>query len=221
MCCVLLFVSDVKPPCYSTSAPALTGSTTFVEQWFCCPQCTNTSTLTFIALRQLRCPCLLNCLVLWIHNPACSVSLRRRLPFLQKRIIVTCERFSTQQLSEPNHVSNCEGPAWLRVVRLTSVCDSHPYLIRGLNFLSNSRCSCEVCKIKQSLWTMERFQKLSCHRTSLPMFTCSVEQRNLRSSQTWNRKKVWTHSEEFWRQFVWAYVLQVSSPIPVQMVWQN
>ncbi len=136
-----------------TSVLALTGSTTFVVLWFCLPQCTNTSTLTLIALRQMRCRCSLNCLALWIHNPACSVALKRRLHFLQNLITVTCKRFSTQQLSEPNHVSNCVGPAWLRVGRLTSVCDSYPYFIRALNFLSNSPCLCEVCKIKQQLWT--------------------------------------------------------------------
>ncbi len=76
------------------------------------------------------------------------------------------------------------------VGRFTSVCDSHPYFIRVLNFPSISPCSCEVCKIKQLLWTMERFQKLSCHRTPWPMFTCSVEQRNSRSSWAWNRKSL-------------------------------
>ncbi len=92
---------------------------------FLSDNCINTSTLTFVALRQLHqyvnshlhysqtiaVPCSLNCLVLSIHNPARSVALRRRLPFLQKLITVTCERFSTQQLSEPNHKSNCVGPA--------------------------------------------------------------------------------------------------------------
>jgi hypothetical protein len=71
-----------------------------------------------------------------IHNPARSVALRRRLPFLQKRITVTCERFSAQQLTEPNHVSNCVGPAWLGVGGLKSVRDSHPYFIRAAAQLS-------------------------------------------------------------------------------------
>ena len=121
LCAVVCFCCQATMFQYCTSVLALTGSTTFNIQWFCLPQCTNASTLsTFIALRQLRCCCLLNCLVIWIHNPSCSVALRRQLPFLQTLITVNCERFSTH-LSEPNHVSYCVGPAWLGVGRLTSV----------------------------------------------------------------------------------------------------
>ena len=126
-------------------------------------------------------------------------------------LLHTCKRFSTQQLSEPNHVSNCVSPAWFGVGGLKSVCESHPYFIRALNFSSNSPCSCEVCKIKEWRWTMEQFQKRNCHWNSWLMFTCSVEQRNSRSSRSWNRKTL-NRQWKFWRQFVRAYILRISSP---------
>jgi hypothetical protein len=166
LCCVLLFFSVVSPSCASTVLQywqlqlynlvchAMILSST-IHQYACqlspsllSDNCTNTFTLTFIALRQLHCHCLLNCLVLWIHNPVRSMALRRRLPFLQKLITVTCKRFSTKQWSKPNHESNCVDSASLGVGWLTSVCDSHPFW-RKLNFLSNSPCSYEVCNIKQ------------------------------------------------------------------------
>ncbi len=220
LCCFLLFVSVVKPSCYST---VLQYRHLLVVQ--------TLSYDDFVVhnapIRQLS-PSLLSdncgafiCLVLWIHNPAWSGALRRWLPFLQKPITVTCKRFSTQHLSKPNHVSNCVGPAWLGVGRLTSICDSHPcYFIRALNFPSNTPCSCQVYKVKQWLWTMACFQKLCCHRTSWPMFTCSVEQRNLCSSRAWNRKKL----NPQWR-ILETVCLSIHSPsiqsLPVKMVWQN
>jgi hypothetical protein len=108
-CCFLLSIHPVPVLYFSTTI-------TVVQACLSCndsdvKKYTNMSTLTFVALRQLRCRCLLNCLVLSTHNPARSVALRRRAPFLHKLITVTCKRFSTQQLSEPNHMSNCVGPA--------------------------------------------------------------------------------------------------------------
>ena len=57
-CCVVCccsFLLSIHPVTVLYFSTGTHGSTTFVMQWFCLQQYTNTSTLTFIALRQLRC----------------------------------------------------------------------------------------------------------------------------------------------------------------------
>ncbi len=203
MCAVVHFCCQVTRLQYCTSVPALTGSSTFVVRWFCRPQCTNTLTLTFIALRQLRCRCSLNYLVLWIHNPARSVALRSQLHFLQKHFTVTCKRFSTQQLRGLTHMSNCVGPAWFGVGMVTSICDSHPYLIRCSTFRVIPRV---LVKFARSIngfgqWNASRsWAAILLHdRCLLVPWNTGINAAPKRETE-----KVWTHSEEFRRQFVWA-----------------
>ncbi len=73
-CCVVCcccFLSSIHPVPVLYFSTGNYGSTClFVMQWFGLQEYTNTSTLTFVALRQLRCRCLLNCLV-------CQFTIRR------------------------------------------------------------------------------------------------------------------------------------------------
>jgi hypothetical protein len=87
------------------------------------------------------------------------VALRRRLPFLQKLITATCERFLTQQLSEPNHVFNCVGPAWLGLVGW------HPFVIHTLILQGHSTFRVIPRVLVKFAWSNNDFEQWNNSRS--------------------------------------------------------